>query len=59
MSDEKNLNLLFIIFERLLLNTVQCKTNFLTIWTEHLFDVDSHLVIAFYLYYATVILTQS
>lgn len=47
---------LIILFGRL--NTVQSKTHFLTIWTEHLFDVNSHLVIAAYLYYATVMLNS-
>lgn len=51
-----NLISVIIIFGRLILNTVQWKTNFLTIWPEHLFDVNSHLVIAAYLYYTTVML---
>lgn len=53
-----NLISLTMIFGRLILNTVQQKANFLTIWTEHLFDVNSHLVIAAYLYYTTVMLNS-
>lgn len=43
-----------IVFGRLILNTVQWNTNFLNIWTDHLFDVNSHLLIAAHLYYTTV-----